>query len=258
VAVLHQGRVIKTVNQTAHCRQELSRISRVLYREDDQRYQTKKHQGEPVLSITGLEAGLREPLSFGLNRGEFVVMVTPKVELFQILQCRVLEGEQEKNCILSYHGKAVRRLSRQRGVIFLDGTHLDDLIEELSPLENLCIGIYDKAGRFGLENRNIMRCMEQDFYDWYGHDGMLRGKNCRSLYRKDRVAINLFKLNFLNPQIIFCNDLSIHNDIINYHFVKETIAKLTERGTTVCMITGDLMYNDELVDRYVVLYDEYD
>ena len=35
--------------------------------------------------------------------------------------------------------------------------------------------------------------------------------------------------------------------------VKESLAELLESGTAVCMFTGDVDHEEELVDRYVLL-----
>ena len=83
--------------------------------------------------------------------------------------------------------------------------------------------------------------------------GLLEHKDSRHLFKKERIAINLFRLKLVRAKVIICNDFAIHNDLVTYHMVKESLAELLESGTAVCMFTGDVDHEEELVDRYVLL-----
>lgn len=253
IAVIYNGRIIKQLEKEAVTAQTLQNMKNTLYPVEKREKPKAAETLECVMQIRGLDAGLQKPVEFDLNRGEFMAVVSPQLELFQILQNRIMTGEQEKTSSVVFRGKPVKKLGENQGVFFLNTRYLDVLIDEMSPLENLCMGISDKAGTMGFENRNITACIERDFYEWYGHEGILRKKDCRMLYRKDRIAINLFRLRFLKIDVLFCNALSVHNDLLTYQMVEDALIAMAQSGTAVCIVTNDFAYDDELVERYVVL-----
>lgn len=253
IAVLFNGRILKVIRQEETTPAELEKLSMALYKVEKRPPQTASVSRKQVLQVSGLEAGLRECVSFSLYQGEFFALVSPQREMLQILKRRILEGEQEKLCSVTFHGRPVRRLQNGDGVLFLNMQEMDQVIEEMTPLENLCLGISDKAGVWGFENNHIVQCMEQDFYEWYGHKGLLRQKNCRMLYKKDRIAINLFRLRFIKADVIFCNALNVYNDVVTHRMVQDALAALAEAGSAICILASDFAYQEELVERVVVL-----
>ncbi|MDO4333995.1 MAG: ATP-binding cassette domain-containing protein [Eubacteriales bacterium] len=253
IAILYQGRILKILDKDQTSQAELEGILSGLYAEEKLEPGKCSASREEILSVKNLNIGLSKSLSLTINRGEFLTVITPRLELFSVLQARIAQGEQAENCSFFYQGIPRKRLHDDKEIFFLNTLYLDRLLEELSPLENLCLGMYEKFSFLGIRRRQMLKCLEQEFYDWYGHEGMLREKNCSALYRKDRIAINLFRLRLLKSKVIICNDLSIHNDFVTYRMVKNCLAKLQERGTAVCMITGDMTYNDEMVQRYLFL-----
>lgn len=253
VGVLYDGRIIKLVDQSVVTQEVLSKLGTVMYQDTKPLEKKQRARDERILQIEQLDAGLRSPVSIALERGEFMAVISPHTDLFQILVRRIADGEQEKTCQVVYKSKKIKRIDGESGILFLNMPQLDQLIEEMTPLENLCLGITKKAGFWGMERRSIIRCIEQDFYEWYGHKGLLQQKDCRMLCLKDRVAINLFRIRFQNQAVIFCDDVSIHNDLSIYNMIREELAALAETGVAVCMVTSDLMYSDELIERYVIL-----
>lgn len=253
IAFLYDGRIIKVVDRTGASQEDLMKMLAVLYEEEMKMERQHPMGDEEILSVRNLDARLENPVSFSIHKGEFVTVVSPNLELFHLLQERILGIGQVDRCELRYRGKCVESLKRKREVFFLNTAYLDRLIEEMTPMENLCMGLYEKMSLLGFGKKAVLDCLEREFYEWYGHEGMLRRKDCSSLYRKDRIAINLYRLRLLRSSVIICNDLTIHNDIVTYRMVKKSLAELLERGTAVCMITGDITYTDDLVERYVTL-----
>lgn len=258
IAVLHQGQIIKILEKNRTSQEELKHIFSVLYKEEKLAPRSFQAAKEEILSIKNLDAGLRSPVSFSVNKGEFVTVVSPRLELFSILQARITQGVQWESSAFYYQGVFTKKLRDNKEIYFLNTLYLDQLIEELTPMENLCMGIYERFAFFSFERRDLVKCLEQEFYDWYGHEGILQAKDCSALYRKDRIAINLFGLRLLKSKVIICNDFSIHNDLVTYHMVRKCLAELLDRGTAVCMITGDTTYNDDIVERYVFLENDYE
>lgn len=253
IAVLYDGRILKEFVSDEITPEELERLAFRLYHVEKIQLNKKQAQRRQVLEVMGLKAGLRQSVSFSLYAGEFAAIVSPQREMFQILLRRIQNGEQSQSCQVVYRGEEITKRSNGDGIFFLDTRYLDVLIEDMSPLENLCLGITDKAGKWGIESRSIVRCMEQDFYEWYGHEGLLKQKNCRSLDKEDRLAINLFRLRFLKADVLFCNALNVHNDVVSYQMVEAALIGLTQSGTSVCVLSNDIAYRDEMIERCVIL-----
>jgi len=253
VAILYDGRILKEFEAKEITAEELEELALTLYHVEKGRANKNRKDRKCVLQVQGLEAGLQEKVSFSLYERELAAIVSPQREMFQILLRRIQEAEQSHSCQVLYRGENLDKRENGDGIFFLDTRYLDVLIEDMSPLENLCLGISDKAGKWGIENRNIIRCMEQDFYEWYGHEGMLKQKNCYALDKEERMAINLFRLRFLKADVIFCNALNVHNDVVSYQMVEDALIGLTQVGTSVCVLSNDVAYRDEMIERHVIL-----
>lgn len=258
IGILHKGRMIKFFETETTSLEELERSASVLYHEMKPAVRKNKVPENNILFLYNMNAGLCKPVSISVNAGEFAAVISPRLELFSILESRIKYGEQEEGGILSYQGKVLSKVNDNREIYFLNTAYLESLIEELSPLENLCLGMYEKLSFLGVERKNMMRCLEQEFDDWYGQKALLKGKNSARLYRKERIAVNLFRLQLLRPRVIISNDFSIHNDQVTYRMVMNCLADLLDQGTAVCMVTGDTMYNNELVGQYIFLDQDYE
>lgn len=253
IAVIYNGQIVKLLEADEISTRTITDIKNAFYPVEKRERPKPVPHDACVLRVQNLEAGMLKPVAFELYRGEFVAVVSPQLEMFQALYDRMRTGIGAEACKVEYRGRDVRRLSEKDGVFFLNTRYLDQLIDEMTPLENLCLGITDKAGIAGIENKELANCIEQDFYEWYGHEGLLRHKNCSQLYMKDRIAINLFRLRFLKIDVLFCNALNAHNDLLTYQMVENALIAMTHAGTAVCIITNDFAYYDELVERYIVL-----
>ena len=253
MAILYDGRIVKQYERAAFSAMDMNRLAAVLFKEEEKRLHEADIHGGCVMRIENLDVGLRSPVSFDINRGELLVVVNSQTDTLQALRRRLLFAEQAQSCTVRFHGRPVQRLAEEDGAYFLNTLYLYRLIEEMTPLENLCLGISDRAGYGGMENRRVVQCLERDFYAWYGHEGLLRQKNCHALYKKDRVAINLFRLRFLKMDVIFCDDLNVHNDLVTYRMIKNALIALSEADVAVCILTSGFANRDSAMDRCIVL-----
>lgn len=253
VAVICNGRIVKRWNASEISAKMIEQIKRALYPTAKREKPRAPIRHECILRVKSLDTGLRKPVAFDLYRGEFAAVVSPQLEMFQSLYDRIHNGVGADVCEVEFQGCPEIKLTEKQGMFFLSTQYLDCLIDEMTPLENLCLGITDKTGAALGENRELVNCVERDFYEWYGHEGLLRQKDSRQLYIKDRIAINLFRLRFQKIKVLFCNALNVHNDLLTYQMVEDVLISMTQSGTTVCLITNDFAYYDEMVDRYIVL-----
>lgn len=253
IAFQYDGRIVKIIENGPGYERKANHVIHALYATYKETARRSVKNAESVLTVRNLNVGLKELLNLTLYKGEFTAVVTPYLEVFPIMQQRFFEGNQAETCTIWYDGKQKTVLKESDGILFLNTAYLDQLIEELSPMENLCLGFYEKLSRCGFERKQMIKCVKEDFYRWYGKRGLLEHKDSRHLFKKERIAINLFRLKLVRAKVIICNDFAIHNDLVTYHMVKESLAELLESGTAVCMFTGDVDHEEELVDRYVLL-----
>lgn len=251
IAILFNGRILKVLDSCEISARQLSEMTARLYHVEKSNLPGAAANGGCVLELEGLEAGLARKVSLQLYRGDFLTVVSPQLELQQILARRLLEGEQMESCPVRFQGKPVRRLCTGKDVLFLNVRMLDVLIDGLSPLENLCLGVSQKVNGFG--SRRLMEAMERDFYEWYGHEGLLRQADSRSLYKKDRIAINLFRLRFFRPLVLFCDAPGVYNDVVTYNMVMDALIGMARQGSSVCVLCSDFTGRTEQMGRYIVL-----
>lgn len=229
IAVLSDGKIIKVLNKADWAEHELEEVISSLYARRHITVPEQREQARKFFEVRNLKLKNETSLSFSLYSGEYVVLISPQVETFSYLK--------------KYGSKRAA---------FLETQNIDSLIERLSPLENLCLGFYDRFSFLGFEKRKVIECLEKEFDEWYGRPGILRERDCRKLYRKDRIAINLFRIRMQHPKVLICNDLNIRNDITTYQMLKENLVALTENGTAVCIVTNEIDYSDETATRFIV------
>lgn len=78
-------------------------------------------------------------------------------------------------------------------------------------------------------------------------------RNQKAAFRKDRAAINLFRLRYFNASLIICNDFTVYNDVVVCTMVQQFLAELVKKGAAVCITTGDLFQKENLAYRYINL-----
>lgn len=237
IGILHKGRIIQVFSTAEVSVGELTAAVYNLY-SNPRLYSRAGGEGEPALKIEDLDVGLHSPVSFQVNAGELVALFCPAMDLYPVLNTRLNAGAQKTG-----------------GVCFVDTPQLEWVIREMSPLENICLGLKDRNGRPLLRSASIRGAIEQDFDEWYEQKGLLQAKNSTALRQRERIALNLFRLRLINPRVIICNDISTYNDIVTYHMVMDALAAMTENGTAVC-ITTNTMSMGSSISWYVVLRDE--
>lgn len=229
IAFLTDGKIIKVLNKTDWAEHEVEEMMSTVYPQRHIGVPEQKDQAEKVFEVKNLKLKNGATLHFSLYSGEYVVLISPQTETFLYL-----------------------KKWESRNVAFLETQNIDLLVEGLTPLENLCLGFYDRLSFLGFEKRNVIACLEREFDEWYGKAGVLKERDCKKLYRKDRIAINLFRIKMRHPNVLICNDLNIRNDTVTYQMLKENLVALTENGTAVCIVTNEIDYSDETATRFIV------
>lgn len=147
--------------------------------------------------------------------------------------------------ILDLTGAAVQRLRACSGkdVLFLDAPIIDLAIEELSPADNLCLGMMERVSRRGVLRRRPQELILREFAQWHGNDEVLWRENCVGLSRMDMIAMVLFRLRLRQPKVLFCVDVCRELNPVSRSIMMEVVQELLEAGSAVCLVdTNDSHY----------------
>lgn len=147
--------------------------------------------------------------------------------------------------ILDLTGAAVQRLRACGGkdVLFLDAPIIDLAIEELSPADNLCLGMMERVSRRGVLRRRPQELILREFAQWHGNDEVLWRENCVGLSQMDMIAMVLFRLRLRQPKVLFCVDVYRELNPVSRSIMMEVVQELLEAGSAVCLVdTNDSHY----------------
>ncbi|MCM1296850.1 MAG: ATP-binding cassette domain-containing protein [Muribaculaceae bacterium] len=257
IAFIDKGSIVKVAGSHPGSLEQINRIVSALYDNKNDRDRRQRSSAQEILSISDLRVGNARIDSLTLRKGELTAVVSPHRDTFEIFQNCIDCGTRPGEGTVLYQGKALDGRRRTKKIYMLDMLYLDKVIAELPPLDNLMIGLREKISAFGVIKPASMRFIQNAFSEWYGDGRLMQQADCRFVQRKDRVAMNLFRILLLHPGVVICNDFSIHNDIQTLKLVKRSFIELLDQGTAICMITSDLKASDDLVDRYIVLNGHY-
>ena len=137
-------------------------------------------------------------------------------------------------------------------VKFLNLGSLDNIIECLSPGDNLNLGIFDKVSRAGIPNHKLIKCQEEDFARWYGDPELLERNHCYNLPKRDRLAINLYKTMMANDRLLVVSDTDKYTDAITHQMLKDFYSREVESGKAVWVFVSPNSKPENFADRYVV------
>lgn len=244
VAFLYRGRILKVMENVPAEKVKMDQAIRTLFPErGDQNYQKNRAKSEDmVLNIQDLPLNNGKSLTLPLRKGEFTVVYGSDMDTFAMLQeqfgSRRIAGQDG--------GKELR-------LEFIDIRYIDSVIEEVSPLENCVLGLLHRFAVLGFTKSSALRYIEKDFAQWYGDDRLLQLADSRNLARRERVALNLYRIRLRRPQIIFFSDIYLQNDLAAVRMVSDQILEFLGDGAAVCMLTSDYNFSNSLVDHYVIL-----
>ena len=218
-------------------------------------YTEPSSHGSPVVAMKadGLCYGSLKDICFELHEGGIVAIF----DLFRNASSQLLALLSHPRDLTSgsicVYGTPVKGESCASFVFA--GFDLEDCIfETLSTRDNICIGSYRKlAGPLGILKRARMQYVEQTFLKEYEGEGFVPRSSCRNLPKKEKLAMYLYRLEFLRKKIIFCIYPEKYIDYDTLHMLKKSLQRIASRGNTVCIITCDFEKVYPLAERHLIL-----
>ncbi len=209
--------------------------------------------GEISLRVDGLCHGSLYNISFHLHEGEIVTIF----DLFRNASSQLLESmfhpQRTASGSISVYGKTVSHEGCPS--LINAGFELDDCIfEPLPTRDNICISNYKKAaGPMGILKQTRMQYMEQAFLAEYKNEGFTSRTSCRHLPKKEKLAMYLYRYEFLRKKIIFCVNPEKYIDYETVYVLKNALQRIANNGNTVCIITCDFEKVYTLASRHLIL-----
>lgn len=209
--------------------------------------------GEISLCADGLCHGSLYNISFHLHEGEIVTIF----DLFRNASSQLLDSifhpQKMTSGSISIYGKVVR--SEGCPSLITAGFELDDCIfEPLPTRDNICISNYKKAaGPLGILKRARMQYMEQAFLAEYETEGFTARSSCRHLPKKEKLALYLYRYEFLRKKVIFCVYPEKYIDYETFYVLKNALQRIANNGNSVCIITCDFEKVYALAGRHLIL-----
>ncbi len=239
ILFLNKGQIFSNAENNPENKQKIQGIVSSIFREKIYVRDSKTAVVTSPMLTLNIESvftdGGQQPLDF--YAGEIVCVADVDGFLFDILKKRLGYGYKSR-----YPMK----------VKFLNLGSLDNIIECLSPGDNLNLGIFDKVSRAGIPNHKLIKCQEEDFARWYGDPELLERNHCYNLPKRDRLAINLYKTMMANDRLLVVSDTDKYTDAITHQMLKDFYSREVESGKAVWVFVSPNSKPENFADRYVV------
>lgn len=220
----------------------------IIYRET-----SSQASGEISLRVDGLCHDSLYNISFHLHEGEIVTIF----DLFRNVSSQLLDSmfhpQKTASGSISVYGQIIKNEGCHS--LIKAGFELDDCIfEPLPTRDNICISSYRKAaGPLGILKQARMQYMEQAFLAEYETEGIKARSSCRHLPKKEKLAMYLYRYEFLRKKIIFCVNPEKYIDYETFYVLKNALQRIVNNGNTVCIITCDFEKVYALAGRHLIL-----
>lgn len=190
-------------------------------------------ESETAFSFRLAGMDLHEEAILRLYKGELAILVNLSLSVTDGMKKR---AEQEQGC-----------------VVMLDVGIDDYIIDDMSVMDNLCMGQYEKMSVWGKIIRKNLGVAGEEFEQWCGLKGLAARKNCRDLTHLERLAVILYRICMKNPDVLICMDQNHSLDYESKAFVEARFREMTENGMAVCIIVSNVDFLENGADRYHVI-----
>lgn len=237
IGLVYRGRLIKYFDVKEMSKKETEDmeegIAKLFWKNRTDIPNKEKVRKEAVLEIKNIRLKNEKTYHLTLYKGCLTVIMSLYEEIFDTIR------QITKTCQSAEYEK----------VLFVDMKYLDSVIEELSPMENICMGWHQKIAKIGFIKKEVEDYIVRDFTKWYGSDELLRRKNSEDLYCRERVAINLYRMKMFQAKAIICTDFYLYNDLSVSGMVRDCMGELLKQGTAVCMIAAETEFLNDFSDE---------
>lgn len=175
------------------------------------------------------------------------------IQLFRGQLTEICDSGNGHNPLLLRHLFTGNDPAIQNKVRLLDVWVSRYLVDELSPLENLCLGLYPKLSKAGVISSRSMGFIRREFDHWYGNCAPLEKQHASDLNLKEKIAVLLFRFIIEGVQVVFCTDPRSWQDYNIFVYLITLLRRLVdEHMIAVCIMTSEHSENDSFFDR--ILY----
>lgn len=247
---LYGGKIVRTVRMDT-CGYELEQVFQTLYPQNVKDARMKRTD-DAVLSIYGLISNdILDRVD--VCSGEIVTIVDRAKFLMRYVRRRFVPHGIFYRVKTKDVEQYIQIRKRNAKIIILHHDTLNIVNDNLSAVENICLGIPNKLSRFGVIRRETWEFIKREFDEWYGSDCITSRQNCAQLSRHERIAIALFRLRLLKPDVIIGINLASETDTITGELLRKCIMEHAEGGAAVCLLTSGMEKQDEYADRYYIV-----
>ncbi len=253
---LSNGRMIMSFNNTPGNYTDIEKILESLFPEVKSNDNIKKTEEAPaVLSLDKVDVGLQEPVSLKLHKGEIASFVDPSQSVLTALREKIFGNNLLGNSqiLFDINGKKSFSIRNAKNlVVFIDPFDFSTIIKEMSPADNICIGLRWKFSSFGVIKKKLIKCMLDEFSEWYENDEIAFMNDCRTLTKKDKMALMLYRVKLMNPAVVICRDPVSVSDIVTCRMLQNSLKVFSKNGSSVCIFLSNIEKIEDNSDKYFV------
>ena len=257
VSFLYRGTLVKSIRNTPENAASIQHL-REMYLPAGYEAPSRVQSAQPgniLLEAAGLrDAPERERrFSLSLRSGEIVTVADPEKPALDYLIRQLFAPDS--NAELLFCGQHLHTLAGSKKAVCLDCVWLDQPIAGMRPLENICMGSYERLSTGGVIHSDTEQYLAKAFGEWSGMPEVLVQQDCRHLPRRSRIALMLYQLKLRRPKLLVCTNLSEYTDPYTGLLVQRSLQEMAAEGTSVCILSGNVESMNEYSDRYLLIRD---
>ncbi len=252
--IMREGRNVRTFKK-GEC-DEQTALTILTGRVDERESSHKSHWEEAkVLVFNTVSARYLQNISFVLRRGEVVsILDTHGRSNNSILELLTGEQAREKGQILldgedfnvTGHSRAIRR-----GIGLISEDSLENtLIYDLSPLDNLCIPLFEKLKTL-IYKKGIRKSVRMEYADKLGED--IHQKDLYHVQHQTLQKLVYYRWLLYSPKVLVCVKPLSGLDISGRKLTLDLIGQLSAKGIAILILTSNFSEAYYLSDRVILI-----
>lgn len=235
IAFLVDGSIIKSVELGEEIAEKrLDQIMEAFYKEE-MSIPAKQHQiGDIIFTVKDIQIGLQNFHDLELRKGEIVAFRDPYKKAIGDLVTKLRYTDETMEYILN--GKSITKIGWQEKVIFMDFGARDSVFSSLSVIRNICLANYKKYSYFGFVRPQISKFILEEFETWLGKDYFKRYRKVGRITQGLRIAILLYRLKLVNPDVLICLDPFLEADILSSSLIRNVLTEMAHENNKAVFI----------------------
>lgn len=194
-------------------------------------------------------------VSFDVRAGQIVSVRDSTRILIGELR-KALTGSAKTCGRVCRDGKPIRPMEGrmvQDGLVYIDCGLAELITEDLSPIENICIGDYRRFSTGGIVKKRVTRFVGEQFRRWYGNSQAVEKPNCMDLSNADKTALVLFRLKLMKPKVLIMDEGISSMDRSAMDLFEQTLKELAQEGTAICLWNTSVEALPDIADYNILI-----